>query len=117
MFNFLKNYNLPMIKQKLLIIYLLNVSDIFFTLILVNSGYFYEGNTLMALILNTPILAVICKLLIPAILIILIYNRMKKATLNQLMYSNKIIIACILFYSFINLLHLIWLVILNFYIK
>ncbi|WP_228731176.1 DUF5658 family protein [Clostridium zeae] len=117
MLNFIKNYNLSIIKQKLLIIYLLNISDIFFTLILVNSGYFYEGNTLMAVILNTPLLAVLCKILIPATLIVIIYNRMKKATLNQLIYSNKIIIACIILYSFINLLHLIWLVLLKFYIK
>ncbi|GFP76003.1 DUF5658 family protein [Clostridium fungisolvens] len=117
MFNFFKNYNLSIIKRKLLIIYLLNVTDIFFTLILVNSGYFYEGNTLMAVILNTPILAILCKTLIPATLIVFVYNRMKKATLNQLIYSNKIIVACILFYSFINLLHLIWLIMLKLYIK
>ncbi|WP_427847043.1 DUF5658 family protein [Clostridium folliculivorans] len=117
MFNFLKNYNLSILKQKLLIIYFLNVSDIFFTLILVNSGYFYEGNSLIAITLNTPILAVLFKILIPASLIVFIYNRMKKASVNQLIYSNKIIIACMLFYSFVNLLHLIWLALLKFYLK
>nr|WP_243277833.1 DUF5658 family protein [Clostridium yunnanense] len=113
----MKNHNLSIIKQKLLLIYLLNVSDIFFTIILVNSGYFYEGNSLVAATLKTPILAVLFKLLIPASLIVFIYNRMKKATINQLVYSNKIIIVCMIFYSLINISHLIWLIILTFYIK
>lgn len=117
MSNFLKNYNLLMIKQKLLIIYLLNVSDILFTIILVNSGYFYECNSLIGGLLKTPILAILFKILIPAILIVFIYNRLKKATKNQLIYSNKIILACIFFYMLINTSHLTWLIILKYYIK
>lgn len=105
---FLKAEDIKSIGKKFILIYILNVSDILFTLLLLNTGLFEEGNTFMKTITDSNILSIIIKIAVPMILLIFIYVRMQKATAKQLHISNIITTVCLAFYFLINISHLIW---------
>ncbi|EKQ57444.1 MULTISPECIES: DUF5658 family protein [unclassified Clostridium] len=107
MISFIKNYSLENIKYKFIILYLLNVLDIFFTLLLLSTNLYIEANILMIRAVQNPIWGIILKVIFPAILFIFIYLRMKKATNNQLKQSNFLINCAIILYIIINTFHLI----------
>ena len=102
---FIKKYTLDNIKYKLIILYLLNVTDIFFTLILLSTGLFIEANILMAKAVESISDSFLLKILLPAVLLFSISIRMKKASNHQLKNSNTIINIAIGFYSLINISH------------
>jgi len=105
----LKTGDLCSIRRKLTALYILNVTDIIFTLFLVNTGVFLEANTIMAPLVNDrQLLSIIVKVVIPFILLIWVYQRMKDATEKQLYQSNIIINGCLIFYGLINIFHVIW---------
>jgi hypothetical protein len=106
--NYIKNYNLQFIKGKFIGIFILNVTDILFTLYLLSTGLFYEGNPVMSRVTENISASLFLKIVIPLTLIIYIYIRMKKATEKQLFYANIIINGCLGFYLMINLLHIVW---------
>lgn len=101
------NIDLNNIRLKMLLVYLLNIIDIFFTLIFSNTGMFIELNPFMQNIITNQGLAILIKCVVPAILFTVIYFRMKKATPRQLAISAVIINAILIFYLAINLLHII----------
>lgn len=109
-FTLLLRKDLNSIKKKFIVLYLLNITDIIFTLYLINTGLFREANVIMASIINNEILSVIVKSVIPLALLIIIYNRMKEATEKQLLQSNRIIIGSLIFYGLINVSHVIWVI-------
>lgn len=109
MLAFIKNYSKYYIRNKLLILYLLNVTDIIFTLILVNTGLFNEVNPVMVGIIQNTIIATIIKVILPAILLFYLYKRMKNATNKQLKFSNVAINIILTIYVLINISHLVWL--------
>lgn len=104
---FLKNSSLETIKIKLLLLYTLNVTDIIFTLFLINTGYFVEANIIMAKLIENPSISIIVKTILPAILLIGILIRMQKATKQQLRISNCLINMITSLYALINLSHII----------
>jgi hypothetical protein len=105
----LKNSNLSYIKKKLITLYILNVTDIIFTLILINTGLFMEGNVIMApLINNNQLSTLFLKLFLPLILILWLAYRIKKATERQLFIGNIIINTCLIFYGVVNIFHVLW---------
>ena len=104
----LKTGDLDSIRRKLNALYILNVMDILFTICLVNTGMFLEANAVMAsLVNNRQILSVIIKVVIPFVLLVWIYQRMKDATAKQLYQSNIIINGCLILYGIINISHVI----------
>jgi hypothetical protein len=104
----IKTRDLVSIKQKLITLYILNVTDIIFTIYLVNTGSFQEANAVMAILLNNmPLVSIIIKIAVPLFLLLGIYQRMKKATEKQLYTSNIIITGCLIFYVFINISHVL----------
>ena len=107
MLSYIKNYSIVNIKYKLSLLYLLNVSDIIFTLLLINSGYYIEANPIMATILNQPVKLFLVKILLPALLLCFIYIRMKKAEKHQMIISNTIINGALYIYGLLNLLHIL----------
>lgn len=107
--NLFKKYDLETIKHKFIIIYLLNTSDIFFTLLLLRTGKFYEGNAFMRTIVNNETVSVILKLGAPIVLLYVIFVRMKAAADKQLLKANILINACTILYAAINFSHLFWL--------
>jgi hypothetical protein len=105
---FLKSYDYVTLVKKFLLIYVLNITDIGFTLGLLKTQVFQEGNPLMRSIVNSSVASVFTKAILPAILILYIYFRIKKATDKQLYYSNFFATGCLGFYAVINISHLVW---------
>ena len=75
----LKRCDLKTIRLKLIAIYILNVLDIIFTLLLVKTGLFLEGNYLMGQIINNGALALIVKVVIVGALLGILYKRIKNS--------------------------------------
>jgi len=109
---FIKDYSLSVIKKKFIILYLLNVSDIIFTLSLLRTGYFQELNIFMAKAVTSPLASVLLKVILPALLLFYIYNRMKDADSSQLKASNIAVNISLTIYTLVNLSHLVWTVML-----
>jgi len=105
---FIKNYSLPVIKKKFILLYLLNVTDIIFTVLLLKTGYFQEANILLAKALNNPLLSLLLKIILPAVLLIYIYKQIKDADSSQLRASNVAVNISLTIYSLVNLSHLVW---------
>lgn len=105
---FIKENNLDVIRKKLILIFILNVTDICFTLILLSTGAFSEGNPVMSTIVHNKSLSIMFKIFVPLVLLIYIYLRIKKATDRQLLISNIIINIGIVFYIVVNLSHMFW---------
>ncbi|WBW95168.1 DUF5658 family protein [Oceanirhabdus sp. W0125-5] len=108
MISFIRNHNIYNIKKKFLLLYILNLSDIIFTHILLDSGLFIEANPLMSGIVQNSSAGILFKVFLPAILFLFIYKRMQNATINQLYYSNILINIILTFYVVINISHLFW---------
>ena len=104
---FIKNYTLENIKYKLIILYLLNVTDIIFTFLLLATGFFIEANLLMAKAVQSLSTSFILKIILPAGLFFYLYLRMKKANEKQLKQSNIILNIATAVYGIINIFHLI----------
>lgn len=109
---FIKNYSIAVIKKKFIILYLLNVSDIIFTVLLLQTGYFKEVNILMTKAVNSPIFILLLKIILPAMLLIYIYKQIKDADASQLKASNIAVNISLTIYSLVNLSHLFWTVLL-----
>jgi hypothetical protein len=82
MISFTKNYSLENIKSKLIILYVLNVSDIIFTHLLIDSSLFVEANVLMVKAVQDPSLSFVFNVLLPAILFIFIIECKKQPLIN-----------------------------------
>lgn len=107
-FLFIKENSYINIKKKLQILYLLNVSDIILTLVLLKTGLFVEANRAMVNIVESPFASILLKVGLVGALIYYLIKRMNKATEKQLKISNYIINAAISIYSIINLMHLFY---------
>ena len=108
MIKYLQNYELSNIRNKLICIYILNVTDIAFTLYLKSTGFFIEANPLIALLLKSTPAALAVKAALPAALVAFLYLRMRKASESQLKKSNYYLLAILLIYALINILHIVW---------
>jgi hypothetical protein len=108
-YSIIKSSNLDSIKLKFIALYTLNITDLLFTLFLVNVGICFEGNFIMApLVNNSQLASIAVKTLLPLPLLIGVYKRMKTATNRQLMQANIVITGAVLLYSLINIFHIIW---------
>jgi hypothetical protein len=101
------------IKIKFIIIYLLNVSDILFTLLLLQTGAFMEGNFFMRGLVKSEAFSLVVKLSIPMLLLYIIYKRIGAATEKQLAAGNTLINCCLAFYTLVNISHLVWIILYN----
>ncbi|OOM76614.1 hypothetical protein CLOBL_34180 [Clostridium sp. BL-8] len=113
---FIKSHALTNLRNKLLILYILNVTDIIFTFFLLNTGFYMEANALMSNTVKSYIASFFLKILLPAILFIILFFRMKKATDKQLMLSNIFITGAVILYILINISHIVWIAILPIFI-
>ncbi|MGM9973018.1 MAG: DUF5658 family protein [Clostridiaceae bacterium] len=103
--SFFLDYSLVNIKTKLLLLYLLNVTDLIFTLLLLSTGYYFEANILMAEIVNNTAATLLIKIILPAILLAVLYLRIIKATNKQLRIANYAINLVAILYILINIFH------------
>ena len=95
------------LTKRLLMLYALNVTDWIFTLILVNTGYFYEANLFMNYAISNIWLGALLKC------ILCVNNRMTSANKKQLSIAKKLINVIILYYIIINSSHIMWLTVFN----
>jgi hypothetical protein len=102
-----KSYDLKAIRLKLAAIYVLNVTDIVFTLYLLSTGIFIEVNSIMNSVIGNDMTFSV-KVILPAVLIAYIAIRLSKASDKQLHRANLIVNICLIFYSVINVFHMIW---------
>ena len=56
MINFIKQYQLPNLRLKLILLYLLNISDIILTLLLLETGIIMEANPIMSEVMESNLL-------------------------------------------------------------
>ncbi len=116
MIAFIKKYNIETIKKKFILLYLLNVTDIIFTLLLLQTGYFEEVNLLMVKAVQSPFISLLLKVVLPAVLLIYIYRSIRDADDTQLKVSNIAVNISLSIYSFVNLTHLVWVALLPVFI-
>jgi hypothetical protein len=117
MVTFLRNYSFVSIKKKFIILYLLNVTDIIFTLLLLQTGLFAEVNFLMVKAVQSPVASVVLKIIVPAILLYYLYSRIKNADEDNLKASNIAINISLTIYVLVNLSHLVWIALLPVFIQ
>ena len=91
---------------ELIILFVLNASDIFFTLELLKTGLCIEMNIFMVDIVTSPILALALKLILVGSILYIFNERLKKATYRQLYISDIAIKVMLFIYILINLLHI-----------
>lgn len=116
MLTYVKDYSLDNLKNKLLVLYVLNITDIIFTLLLLNTGYYMEANILMNSAVQSYAASFCLKVLLPGILLLYVFFRLKSANERQLRNSNIMISGITVVYAFINLSHLVWFSILPLFI-
>src|SRR5690554_2066453 len=101
--------SLKNIRYKLVLLYILNVLDLAFTIVLINTGLFSEVNILVDTLMQSALSCFLVKAILPGVLIAFIIKRIKKASDIQLRISNLLINIVLCFYLAVNLHHLIWL--------
>lgn len=108
MIAFIKDHNLYTIRKKLIILYLLNVSDIIFTLALLQTGLFREMNIFMVNAVQYPLLSIILKVFLPAGLLFFLYKRISLSDSEQLRAANIGLLISLGIYTLVNISHIIW---------
>lgn len=116
MITFIKNYTLDAMKKKFILLYVLNVTDIIFTMLLLQTGYFEEVNLLMVKAVQSPLVSLMLKVVFPAALLMYLYHSIREVDEAQLKISNIAVNISISIYSFVNLTHLVWVALLPFFI-
>ena len=112
----MKRYNIRTIKKKFILLYALNVTDIIFTLLLLQTGYFKEVNFLMVKAVQSPFISLVLKVVLPAFLLIYIYRKIRGCDDGQLKASNIALNISLSVYAFVNLTHLVWVALLPFFV-
>jgi len=109
MITFIKSYNFITIKKKLILLYILNVTDLIFTLLLLNTGLFMEMNLLMSKTVQNYGASFVLKVILPAVILFYLYLRIQKASQTQLKKANVIINIAVIIYALVNVSHFVWL--------
>ncbi len=117
MITFIKSYELITIRKKLILLYLLNVTDILFTLALLQTGFFTEANIFMVNAVQSPIASFLLKIILPAGLLYYLYRRICQSDASQMKVSNIGINISLTIYALVNLTHLIWLGLLPYFYR
>lgn len=92
-----------------LFIYILNCTDLLFTYTYLKTGIFFEFNPIMRLLLLSPYLTVLLKIILPAIFLIYFFFRLGEHSVHSLELCKVGGLFLILTYTFINSLHLYYL--------
>ncbi|MFA9422998.1 MAG: DUF5658 family protein [Sedimentibacter sp.] len=95
------------ISKKLLLIYVLNISDVIFTIFLINSTYFVEANPLLAAFSYTPHTMFLFKAIVPGLLLLFVYIIINHISKKQFTLCNKLINFSLIAYTLVNILHLV----------
>lgn len=105
---YIKFHTLPNIQKKLILLFILNTTDIIFTLILLSTGLFIEVNIIMVNIVESLMVALGLKFGLIGGLIGLEYKRIEQDTERQLFGANIAIGVVLVVYVIINIMHVLW---------
>lgn len=100
--------------SRLTALYLLNLSDYIFTLILLSTGYFMEGNFLLSNNI-TDFGGFILKCIVPLVLLLFIRWRFRTLPVTKVKAVKYILNGGIVFYTLINAFHLSGFILLTIY--
>lgn len=114
MIAFLRRNSLLSIKKKIIILYVLNVTDIIFTLVLLQTGFFREVNVFMIKAVENAWLGFGIKVIVPALLLSHLYKMIRDSDDGALRISNISINIALGIYAVVNLSHILWTAILPF---
>lgn len=92
-----------------LFIYILNCTDLLFTYTYLKTGIFFEFNPIMRLLLASPYLTILLKIILPGVFLIYFFFRLGEHSVPSLKLCKVGGIFLILTYTFINSLHLYYL--------
>lgn len=109
--NYIKSTTNTSVKNKLLLLYILNVIDVIFTLILLETDMFSEANVVMRGIVTDPIISLILKIGVLGLLVYFVYNRLDQANQMQLKIGNIFVISAVFLYVAIDIMHIIYLIV------
>lgn len=98
------------IMMVFLLIYILNCTDLLFTYTYLKTGIFFEFNPVMRLLLISPYLAILAKIILPAIFLIYFFFRLEEHSTSSLKLCKIGATLLTLVYTFINSLHLYYLI-------
>ena len=94
------------IKNKLTLIYILNCTDILFTYSLLKTGSFYEANIVMRSVVKSPLLIILVKILLPALLLYFVFPYVNENENTSLKLCNLCVSFVLLVYILINMMHI-----------
>jgi hypothetical protein len=94
-------------KEKFIWIYILNVTDILFTQLLLTTGQGYEANPVMRGIVKIPMLSIGIKVGFIGIMLLIILKYIKTVPDKQLKIINLISYIVLGLYIFLNISHII----------
>lgn len=115
MITFIKCCHLDMIRKKLFLLYFLNVTDILFTLLLLETGFFKEVNIFMVNAVQNPLASFLLKIILPAALLYYLYRKICTCDASQLRATNIGINISLTIYALVNLSHIIWVFLLPYF--
>lgn len=107
MFTFFNSSSLDYLRQKLKLLYVLNVTDMIFTYMLLKLPYYHEVNPLLKSSVHSISSMIAIKGLLPFVLLSYIFFRLQQASSPQLKQSNILINSGLVIYSIVNIIHLI----------
>lgn len=105
---FLKDHRLGALRKKLVLLYVLNLCDIAFTLLLLSTGGFREVNPIMAAALQNGAAVAAVKLLLPGAVLVWLYTALLRSDLRQKKLCNQVVNVMLLGYITVNAAHLGW---------
>lgn len=95
-----------LLRPFMLLLYILNVTDLFFTKFLLNTGLFFEANPIMAMALQSFFAVFTLKLALPALLLAYLDYRTAKADERTARVVFWALFAMITVYLAVMLLHI-----------
>ncbi|MDP4089962.1 MAG: DUF5658 family protein [Bacillota bacterium] len=108
---FLISSDMQIIKRKFIALFILNASDILFTLMLFCTGVYERANAFTSGIADESIIGTFIKFGITLLLLILAYLGISSSVEKHILILNTIITTCMILYFFINLYHTAWCII------
>lgn len=99
--------------SRLTALYALNISDYIFTLILLSTGYFFEGNPMLSGSIGN-FGGFVLKCILPFVLLFYIRIRLRNTPITKIKTVKCILNIGIIFYAIVNAMHLFGFVLLMF---
>lgn len=97
---------------RLIFLYILNVSDYLFTLILLSDGLFFEANPILESSIN-GIGGFILKCIVPLILLSYLHIRAGSNVIKHEKAVNILLNIILIYYIAINVFHVFWIILIS----